>query len=83
MKDSKNLLKGSMTIVVGGSNANLNLLSSMEVFIIKKCVVRFCTLDRGGTFSHLHIQMVVKLHISSFKMLNKIFKEQLGWDDPN
>ncbi len=29
-------------------------------------------------FSHLHMQMVVKLHISNLKMLNKVLKERLG-----
>jgi hypothetical protein len=28
------------------------------------------------------MQMVVKLHISSLKILNKVLKERLGWDDP-
>jgi hypothetical protein len=41
-----------------------------------------CALERGGTLSHLHMQMVVKLHISSLKILNKVLKERLGWNDP-
>ncbi len=52
------------------------------MFIKKECVVRLCALERGGTLSHLHTQMVVKFHISSLKMLNKVFNERLGWDDP-
>jgi hypothetical protein len=82
MKDSKKMLEASMTIVLGRSNVDLNLLSKREVFIIKKCVARLCALERGDTLSHLHMQMVVKFHISSLKMLNKVFKEWLGWDDP-
>ncbi len=71
-----------MIIVVGLSDVDPSLLFKMEVFIKKKCVVGLCALKRGGTFSHLHMQMVVNLHISSLKMLNKVLKEQLGWDDP-
>ncbi len=41
-----------------------------------------CALERGGTLSHLHMQMVVKLHISSLKILNNVLKEKLGCDDP-
>jgi len=26
--------------------------------------------------------MVVKFHISSLKILNKVLNEELGWDDP-
>jgi len=46
----------------------------VELFIKKECVVKLYTLDKGGTLSHLHMQMGVKLHISSLKMLNKVFK---------
>jgi hypothetical protein len=61
-----------MTIVLGGFNVDPSLLSKREVFIIKECVVRLCALEMGGTLSHLHMQMVVKFHISSLKMLNKV-----------
>jgi len=40
-----------------------------------------CALERGGTPSHLHMPMVIKLCISSLKILNKVLKERLGWDD--
>ncbi len=78
MKDLEKLLKASMIVDVGRSDVDLRLLSKMKVFIKKECVVGLCTLERGGTFSHFHMQMVVKLHISSLKMLNKVLKEQLG-----
>ncbi len=81
MKDSKKLLEASMTIVLGGSNVDPNLLCKREMFIIKECLARLCALKRGGTLSHLHMQMVVKFHISSLKMLNKVLKEWSGWDD--
>ncbi len=71
-----------MTIVVGRFNVDPSLLFKMEMVIIKECVVGLCALERGGTLSHLHMQMVVKLHISSLKLLNKVFKEWLRWDDP-
>jgi hypothetical protein len=82
MKYLKKLLEANVTIVVGWFDVNPSLLSKMEMFIKKECVVGLCALERGGTLSHLHMQMVVKLHISSLKMLNKVFKEWLGWDDP-
>jgi hypothetical protein len=71
-----------MSIVLGGSNVDPSLLFKGEVLIIKECVARLCPLERGGTLSHLHMQMVVKFHISSLKMLNMVLKEWLGWDDP-
>jgi hypothetical protein len=71
-----------MTIVLGGFNIDPSLLPKKEVFIIKECVVRFCALEMGGTLSHLHMQLVVKFHISSSKMLNKVLKEWSRWDDP-
>jgi hypothetical protein len=82
VKDSIKLLEASMTIVLGGSNVDPNLLSKKKVFIIKECVARLCALEWGGTLSHLHMQMVVKFHISSLKMLNKVLKEWSRWDDP-
>jgi len=83
MKDLKFLLEANVTIIVGWFDVNPSLLSKMEMFIKKECVVGLCALERGGTLSHLHMQMIVKLHISSLKMLNKVLKEWLGWDDPN
>jgi hypothetical protein len=82
VKDSEKLLVASVTIVVGGSDVDPNLLSKMEVSITKECVAGLCALERGHIILHLHMQMVVKFHISSLKMLNKVFKEWLGWDDP-
>jgi hypothetical protein len=78
MKDLNKLLEAYVTIVVGRFDVNPCLLFKMEMFIKKKCVVGFLALERGRTLSHHHMQMVVKLHISSLKMLNKILKEWLG-----
>jgi hypothetical protein len=50
----------------------------MEMLIKKECVVGLCALERGGMLSHLHMQVVIKLHISSLKMLNRVLKEWLG-----
>jgi len=75
VKDVENLLEASMIVDVCGYDENFSLLSKMKVF--KECVVGLYALKRGGTFSHLHIQMVVKLRISSLKMLNKVLKEWL------
>ncbi len=52
------------------------------MFIKKECVVGLCASERGETFSCLHTQMVVKFHISSLKILNKVLNEELGRDDP-
>jgi hypothetical protein len=78
MKDSEKLLVASVTIVVGGSDVDPNLLSKMEVFIKKECVASLCALERSRTFLHLHMQMGVKFHISNLKMLNKVLKEWFG-----
>jgi hypothetical protein len=78
MKDSKKLLEAFMTIDVGEFDVDPSLLSKMEVFIKKKSVIEFFALQRGGILSHLHMQMIVKLHISSLKMLNKVLKERLS-----
>jgi hypothetical protein len=78
VKDLKKLLEAYVTIVVGWFDVNPSLLSKMEMFIKKECVVGLCALERGGTLSHLHMQVVIKLHISSLKMLNKVLKEWLG-----
>jgi len=75
VNDSEKLLVASVTIVEGGSDVEPNLLSKMEVFIKKECVAGLCALERGRTLLHLHMQMLVKLHISKFKMLNKVLKE--------
>jgi hypothetical protein len=76
VKDLEKLLEASMIVDVGGCDVDSSLLYKMKVF--KECVAGLCALKRGGTFLHLHIQMVVKLHISSLKMLNKVLKEWLG-----
>ncbi len=59
----------------------LLLWEGLMYILVQECVVRFCASKRGGTLSHLHMQMVVKLHIWSLKMLNKVLKKWLGWDD--
>jgi hypothetical protein len=75
VKDSEKLLVASVTIVVGGSDVDPNLLSKMEVSITKECVAGLCALERGHIILHLHMQMVVKFHISNLKMLNKILSK--------
>jgi hypothetical protein len=78
VKDSEKLLVASVTIVVGGSDVDPNLLSKMEVLIKKECVAGLCAFEKGCTFLHLHMQMVVKLHISNLKILNKVLKKWFG-----
>jgi hypothetical protein len=75
MRALKKFLEAFVTIVVGGYDIGPTLLSKMKVFIRKECVARFCALERGGIHSHFHMQVVVKLHILSLKMLNKVVKE--------
>jgi hypothetical protein len=45
-------------------------------------VAKLCALEKGGILSCFHMQMVIKHHILSLKMLSKVVKEWLGWDDP-
>jgi len=76
MLDTKlGFLDESFENFLGGYDINPTLLSKMKVFIRKECVARFCALKGGGIHSHFHMQMVVKLHILSLKMLNKVVKE--------
>jgi hypothetical protein len=64
-----------MIVDVRRFDVDSSLLFKNKVF--KECVAKLCALKRGGTLSYLHTQMVVKLHISSLKMLNKVLKEWL------
>jgi hypothetical protein len=46
-----------MIVDVTRFDVDSSSLSKMKVF--KECVAKLCALKRGGTLSHLHIQMVV------------------------
>jgi hypothetical protein len=78
VKDAEKLLDAFVIVEVGWFDVDPSLLSKMEVFIKKECVVGRCELEKGGTLSHFHMQMVVDFHISSLKMLKKVLKERLG-----
>ncbi len=53
-KDDK-LLEVNITISVGCFDIPTKMLAIMKKFIKDKCVSRLCVLERGGSFSKLHL----------------------------
>jgi hypothetical protein len=54
VKDSKKLLDVFVIVEVGWFEVDPSLLSKMEMFIKKECVVEFCALERVTLF-HIFI----------------------------
>jgi hypothetical protein len=63
-KDDK-LLEISITISVRCFNIPTKMLAIMKKFIEDKCVSRLNPLERGRSFSRLHLQMVCRIGMSS------------------
>jgi hypothetical protein len=57
------------------------MLVIIKKFIEDKYVLGLCALERGGSLSKLHFQMVCKIYIFNIITLNKLIKKTLGWDD--
>jgi hypothetical protein len=69
----------SIRISVGCFDILGEMLGMMEKFIMERCMLGLCVLDRGGTLSRLHLQIICKIYISSLATLNKTIKKSLGW----
>ncbi len=60
LKKDEKLLEISITISVGCFNIPTKLLAIVEKFIEDRCVSGLCALERGRSFSRIHLQMVCK-----------------------
>jgi len=65
---------------VGSSDIPLEYLKKIEEFIEKECISDLCSIERGGAFSRLHLQMVCPIMASSTAVVSKIMKTYLQWD---
>jgi hypothetical protein len=74
LKDEK-LLEVNITINVGCFDIPTKMLAIMKKFIKYRCVLRLCALERGGSLSKLHFQMVCRIYISNDITLNKLIKK--------
>jgi hypothetical protein len=82
LKDEK-LLEVNITISVWCFDIPTKMLIIMEKFIKDRCVLGLCVLERGGSLSKFHFQMVCRIYISNVITLNKLIKKnfKLGWCD--
>jgi hypothetical protein len=81
LKKDEKLLEVGITISVGCCDISTKMLAMMKKFIEDRCVSRLCALERGGSLSRLHLQMMCLIYISNVIALSKLIKKALGWDD--
>jgi hypothetical protein len=74
-------LEVNITISVGCFDIPTMMLVIMEKFIEDRYVLGLCVLERGGSLSKLHFQMVCRIYISNVITLNKLIKKTLDCDD--
>ncbi len=65
----------SIRISVGCFDILGERLGMMEKFIMERYMLGLCVLDRGGTLSRLHLQIICKIYISSLATLNQKIKK--------
>ena len=70
----------SVTIAVGSTDIPTDLLLKMEEFIEKECISGLYSIERGGAFLRLHLQMVCHIVASTAIMVNKLIRTYLGWN---
>jgi hypothetical protein len=70
----------SVTIAVGSTDIPTDLLLKMEEFIAKECISSLCSIERGGAFLRLHLQMVCGIVASTAIMVSKLIRTYLGWN---
>ncbi len=68
----------SIRISVGCFDILGEMLGMIEKFIMERCMLGLCVLDRGGTLSRLHLQIICKIYISSLATLNKSDQKKFG-----
>ena len=59
---------------------DVNLLVNLRS-IEDHCIVRVCSMKRGGRLTHKHFQLMVKRNFTSVLVLNEKIKVYLGWDE--
>jgi hypothetical protein len=74
LKNEK-LLEVNIAINVGCFDIPTKMLAIMEKFIEDRCVLGLCALEKGGSLSKLHFQMVCRIYISNVIILNKLTKK--------
>ncbi|MCO5609002.1 hypothetical protein L7F22_063222 [Adiantum nelumboides] len=78
-KKSQKAMEVIVTISVGGGNNDVALLGRMQQFLEKETLVGICSIERGGSLLHLHLQMVVCTWSSSLVAIDQMVKGYLGW----
>ncbi|MCO5602544.1 hypothetical protein L7F22_056677 [Adiantum nelumboides] len=81
VKKKQKVMEVSVTISVGGGDVDVELLGCMQAFLEKETLAGLCSIERGDTLVHLHLQMVVCMWSSSLVAVNRMVKKYLGWDD--
>lgn len=71
----------NVTIGIRGCHIDPRCLVLIEEFICKYYIVTICTIERGGALYHMHLQMVVKVVISSIIAFNKAIKTRIKKKD--
>ena len=57
--------KASITIVVGGIDIDIAFFVKLRKFIEENWMAWFCSMERGGAWTHKHFEMDVKRTCSS------------------
>ncbi|MCO5600128.1 hypothetical protein L7F22_054236 [Adiantum nelumboides] len=73
------VMEASITISVGGGDIDVGLLACVQTFLESETLAGICSVERGGTLLHLHLQMVVRMWSTSLVAINKMVKNYLGW----
>ncbi|MCO5546593.1 hypothetical protein L7F22_000022 [Adiantum nelumboides] len=75
------VMEVSATISVGGGDIDVALLGLIQEFLEKETLTGICSIERGGSLLHLHLQMVVRLWSNSLVVMNRMVKSVLMDED--
>jgi len=70
----------SITISMGGGDVAVSLMENIHSFLVKECLARKCSLERGGTTYHLHYHMIIRIQAVNMSSVTRLLKTYLGWD---
>lgn len=71
----------SITVfVVGGGDVDRELLPKVQKILEERTLAGKCSLEKGGTCFHLHLQMVIHIDTTCVLAVSKLLKQYLNWD---
>ncbi|MCO5565039.1 hypothetical protein L7F22_018709 [Adiantum nelumboides] len=80
-ENRQKIMEVSVTVSMGGGDIDIALLGSIQEFLEKETLAWNCSIERGGTLLHVHLQMVLRMWSTSLVAINRMIKSYLCWAD--